>query len=95
MASIVPSQISFMFHRILSAHNKLNIFERRTAPRSTTIILYSLLFILCKKSAGSYLIIANFSLQILPAHRFPLHNLCSDFPVLPVKFTNAILPERS
>ena len=57
MASIVPSQISFMFHRILSAHNKLNIFERRTAPRSTTIILYSLLFILCKKSAGSYLII--------------------------------------
>lgn len=40
MASIVPSQISFMFHRILSAHNKLNIFERRTAPLSTTIILY-------------------------------------------------------
>ena len=44
MASIVPLQINFMFHRILSAHNKLNIFERRTAPRSTTIILYSLLF---------------------------------------------------
>ena len=44
MASIVPLQINFMFHRILSAHNKLNIFERRTAPRSTTIILYLLLF---------------------------------------------------
>lgn len=41
MASIVPLQINFMFHRILSAHNKLNIFERRTAPRSTTIILLS------------------------------------------------------
>ena len=50
MASIVPSQISFMFHRILSAQNKLNIFERRTAPRSTTIILYSLLFILLSKA---------------------------------------------
>ena len=36
MASIVPSQISFMFHHILSAHNKLNIFERCTAPRSIT-----------------------------------------------------------
>ena len=45
MASIVPSQISFMFHRILSAHNKLNIFERRTAPRSTTIIHYYLFFV--------------------------------------------------
>ena len=41
MASIVPLQINFMFHRILSAHNKLNIFERRTALRSTTIILLS------------------------------------------------------
>ncbi len=51
MASIVPLQINFMFHRILSAHNKLNIFERRTAPRSTTIILYSLLFILLSKAS--------------------------------------------
>jgi len=50
MASIVPSQISFMFHHILSAHNNLNIFERCTAPRSTTIILYSLLFILLSKA---------------------------------------------
>jgi hypothetical protein len=47
------------------------------------------------RKAGIVRCCPNFSLQILPAHRFPLHNLCSDFPVLPVKFTNAILPERS
>ena len=45
MASIVPSQISFMFHHILSVRNKLTIFERFTAPRSTTMIHYYLFFV--------------------------------------------------
>lgn len=39
MASIVPSQISFMFHHILY------YFERFTAPRSTTMIHYYLFFV--------------------------------------------------
>lgn len=64
MASIVPLQINFMFHRILSAHNKLNIFERRTALRSTTIILYSLLFILLSKASVLPYNCYNFSFLI-------------------------------